>query len=54
MSWLGGYLLCKPKVPDAKCNNCKRLSDSHINSVNVRNSKDKACIYIPISLQEEA
>ena len=40
---------CKPKEPDAKCNNCKRLFLP--NAVNVKNSKDKACIYVPISLQ---
>jgi hypothetical protein len=40
---------CKPKEPDAKCLNCKRFSLP--NPVNVKNSKDKACIYVPKSLQ---
>jgi hypothetical protein len=40
---------CKPKEPDAKCSNCKRRLLP--NPVNVKNSKDKACIYVPISLQ---
>jgi len=53
MNWLNGYLLCIPEEPDAKCKNCKRFSDGHINSVKLKNSKSKACIYIPISLQEK-
>ena len=53
MDFPNKYLLCIPEEPDAKCKNCKRMSDGHINSVNVKNSKDKACIYIPISLQEK-
>jgi hypothetical protein len=39
---------CQPKQPDAKCLNCKRNKPF---GVIVNNSKDKACIYIPISLQ---
>jgi hypothetical protein len=42
---------CLPKEPDAKCENCRRyglLSHAH---VVCQNSKDKACIYVPISLQ---
>jgi hypothetical protein len=44
------YLGCQPKEPDAKCMNCKRHKAS---GVVVKNSKDKACIYIPISLQKK-
>ena len=44
------YIACLPKEPDAKCNNCKRFTQAN-NYVNVKNSKDKACIYMPISLQ---
>ena len=44
-------LNCLPREPDAKCNNCKRRGP---NGVVVKNSKDKACIYIPISLQVKA
>jgi len=43
---------CKPKEPDAKCLNCKRRVFSTL-QVRTKNSKDKACIYIPISLQEK-
>jgi hypothetical protein len=42
---------CLPKEPDSKCQNCRRyglLSDSYVTCTN---SKDRACIYIPISLQ---
>jgi hypothetical protein len=53
---LANYILCRPEQADAKCRNCKRWTDQnakHINSVNLKNSKSKACIYIPISLQEK-
>jgi hypothetical protein len=43
------YLGCQPQKPDAKCMNCKRHKDS---GVVVVNSKSKACVYMPISLQE--
>jgi hypothetical protein len=42
---------CLPKEPDSKCQNCRRyglLSDSYVTCTN---SKDRACIYVPISLQ---
>ncbi len=42
---------CKPSYPDAKCANCKRPLSEHKTTVHVINSKDKACIYVPISLQ---
>lgn len=45
------YLHCLPSHPDAKCNNCKRPHSLNKTSVNLKNSKDKACIYIPISFQ---
>ena len=44
------YLGCQPQKPDAKCMNCKRHKDS---GVVVVNSKSKACVYMPISLQEK-
>lgn len=44
------YIACLPKEPDAKCENCKRFKQAS-SYVNVKNSKDKACIYMPISLQ---
>lgn len=46
------YIACLPKEPDAKCHNCKRFNWTKQKVyVNVKNSKDKACIYMPISLQ---
>ena len=46
------YLACLPKKPDSKCDNCKRYQLTEAKYfVNVKNSKDKACIYMPISLQ---
>jgi hypothetical protein len=44
------YLGCQPKKPDSKCMNCKRHKSF---GVVVNNSKSKACIYMPISLQEK-
>lgn len=46
------YITCVPSKPDAKCNNCKRRLTKTKTQVHVVNSKDKACIYIPISFQE--
>lgn len=46
------YLKCAPSHPDAKCKNCKRPISQNKTTVYVKNSKDKACIYIPISYQE--
>ena len=42
---------CKPKEPDAKCENCRRYGLKDGAHVTCINSKDKACIYVPISLQ---
>jgi hypothetical protein len=42
---------CIPKEPDAKCLNCKRNGLSKVIHVSCKNSTDKACIYMPISLQ---
>ena len=44
---------CKPKEPDAKCENCRRYGLNDGAHVTCINSKDKACIYVPISLQEK-
>ena len=44
---------CLPKEPDAKCKNCKRNGLKDVIHVSCINSKDKACIYMPISLQEK-
>ena len=47
------YLSCKPREIDSKCQNCKRLNtEAQAYYVNLKNSKSKACIYIPISLQK--
>lgn len=54
------YARCQPAKVDAKCNNCKRWFD-HPEQENhpyrqpyvaVSDSKDPACHYVPISLQE--
>lgn len=55
---LFNYILCKPEQVSAKCCNCKRLAFHPLQtkvgfSVNVKNSKSKACVYMPISLQED-
>ena len=42
---------CKPVLIGVKCQNCKRLVANAKFYVNVKSSKDLACIYIPISLQ---
>jgi hypothetical protein len=52
------YIRCKPEQVCAKCCNCKRLSFHPLQTkggvvVNVKNSKSKACVYMPISLQED-
>jgi hypothetical protein len=44
---------CLPKEPDSKCQNCKRFGLKDVIHVSCVNSKDKACIYMPISLQEQ-
>jgi len=56
---LFGYILCKPEQISAKCCNCKRWADYPKQpkgrvTVNVKNSKSKACHYMPVSLQEES
>jgi hypothetical protein len=49
---MGNIVACLPKQPNNKCHNCKRFQWQEAKYyVNVKNSKDKACIYIPISLQ---
>jgi len=55
---LFGYILCKPEQVCAKCCNCKRLAFHPLQTkggvtVNVQSSKSKACVYMPISLQEK-
>jgi len=52
------YTRCKPANPITKCKNCKRWVDHPEQTrgngvVNVKDSKSKACFYIPISFQEE-
>ena len=42
---------CLPKEPDAKCENCRRYGLNDGAHVFCKNSKDKACIYLPISIQ---
>ena len=49
---LFNYLKCAPTEPCAKCMNCKRRAPVAL--VNVKNSKSKACIYMPISFQNHA
>jgi hypothetical protein len=46
-------LRCQPAKPDSKCMNCKRRVVHTQMYVNAKNSTDKACIYIPISLQDK-
>jgi hypothetical protein len=49
---MGKIVACLPNRPDAKCENCKRYQVANAQYfVNVKNSKDRACIYVPISLQ---
>lgn len=52
---------CIPVEPDSHCKNCKRWWD-HVeqtlcptgqSSVRTTGSRDEACAYIPISLQEK-
>jgi hypothetical protein len=55
---LPNLLRCRPNQISAKCCNCKRWVDHAKQTgigvtVNVKNSKSKACLYIPISLQEK-
>lgn len=49
---------CVPMVPDHNCQNCKRWLDhqQQVNGprtavVHTTDSRDNACMYIPISLQ---
>jgi len=46
-------LRCSPSKPDEKCFNCKKKLAQSQMYVNTKNSTDKACIYVPISLQEK-
>jgi hypothetical protein len=48
---------CKPLHPAPRCENCKRWVDhpeqvigSIVSMVNTTGPKDKACMYVPISL----
>ena len=54
---LPNLLLCRPNQISAKCCNCKRWVDQPKQSkgvvVNVKNSKSRACVYVPLSLQEK-
>jgi hypothetical protein len=55
MHLLAEVLRCRPKEASGRCMNCKRWF-GHTKkgmAVDVRNSKSKACVYIPISLQEK-
>lgn len=52
---------CRPARPDDKCHNCKRWADhpeqvfGHVSPlVNTTDSRDRACMYRPISLLEAA
>ena len=45
------YIECAPVEPCAKCMNCKRRAPTA--RLVVQNSKSKACIYMPISLQKQ-
>lgn len=55
------WMRCAPQEVDDRCRNCKRWISHPKQSINpagqscvtVKNSKDKACIRIPISLTEE-
>ena len=55
------YSRCAPQEVDDKCRNCRRwlshpqqtTNPLRQSCVTVKNSKDKACIRIPISLLEE-
>jgi hypothetical protein len=54
------YARCKPQEPDDKCQNCRRWADHPQQTWGARksfvvtvNSKDKACIQMPISLMGE-
>ena len=52
------YTRCRPQVVGERCKNCKRWVDHPEQTagngvVNVKDSRSKACFYIPISLQEE-
>lgn len=57
ISVLTNLLLCRPNQISAKCCNCKRWVDQAKQhkglAVNVANSKSRACVYVPISLQEK-
>jgi hypothetical protein len=53
------YARCQPIEPDDKCRNCKRWSDHPEQTwgarriyVVTKNSKDKACICVPVSFME--
>jgi hypothetical protein len=49
---MGKIVACLPNRPDDKCENCKRYQVANAQYfVNVKNSKDRACIYVPKSLQ---
>ena len=55
---LPNLLKCRPVEISGRCTNCKRWVDHPRQSgigiaVNVKNSKSKACLYMPISLQEK-
>lgn len=51
---------CRPAVADERCHNCKRWADhpeqvlGHVTPlVHAASSRDRACVYRPISLQHE-
>ena len=54
---LPNLLLCRPNQISGRCTNCKRWVDQPKQGkgmvVNVKNSKSRACVYVPISLQEK-
>ena len=54
------YARCSPEAPDNYCKNCKRWAahpeqtwGERTPNVATTNSRDEACIYIPISLMEK-
>ena len=56
-----GVMLCRPKTPGPRCQNCRRWVDHPeqvigqiTRVVNVSSQRDPACIHIPISSLERA
>ena len=55
------YTRCKPIKPDGFCKNCKRWWDHPEqknnpfgqSAVTVNDSRDEACMYVPVSLEKK-